>query len=184
MEHARAGWARPHPAPSRTHPEALRVLVRPDVLTETHGAHLAPIPVPVRRDRDEVTVEVEIIHEQPFDPRIAIPLGEPLAQDARPGLVQHLVRLDVDAPRAAARGHGAVRLEREYAAATGEVPLGVEDPHPRVADARDEVAGLVLGAAYVDDHLVAQVEDGLDRRNDRVVEPDRVPDDGEAGRSE
>src|SRR5882724_4233855 len=121
VKHAGAGRSRAHSPQRRTNAKPLGVLVRPDVLTEPHGADLPSVPMPVRRDRIEVAVEMVVVEEQALDAGLTIPLPYLLAQGRRARLVQDFVRLDVDAPRAAAGGHRAVRLvsQRPAAAARG-----------------------------------------------------------------
>ena len=87
---------------------------------------------------------MQVIHEQPLDPAIAFPLAQCLPHSHNAGFMQHLVRLDVDAPGAAAGGQRAVGLEGERPAAAREVPHRVEHPNPRIADPDDHVAGFVL----------------------------------------
>ena len=148
---------------------------------QPHRADFPPVPMPVGRDCVEVAVEMEVVDQQPLDPRVAIALPDRVAQERRPRLVQDLVGLDVHAPRAPAGRHHPVRLVGERTAATREVPHRVEDLHARIVQPRDDLARAVVGLPDVHDDFVADVEDGSDGRDDRVVEPDRVPDDGEPG---
>ena len=46
-------------------------------LAETHAADLAPVPAPARGDPIEATIEMLVLHEQPLDPRVPVPLGDP-----------------------------------------------------------------------------------------------------------
>src|SRR2546429_4627513 len=48
VKHAGANLSRPHPPQRRTDAEPLGVPVRPDVVTEPHGAHLPAVPLAVR----------------------------------------------------------------------------------------------------------------------------------------
>ena len=146
-----------------------------DVSAESDAAHLTPIPAPARRDPIEGTVEMQVLHEESFDSFIVIPLGDFLFEDVGATLMQYFVGLDVNAPRATARIHGALRLDGQHDVLLGEVPLGIEDTNARVVDGRDEIARLVFGLADVDDDFVADLQHRLDRRNDREVQLDRVP---------
>src|SRR5216117_1485968 len=181
VEHARPRRPRPYATLLGTDPKSLRVLVGADLPPEPHHAHLATVPVAVRRDGGKVTVEMQIVDEQPLDPAISLPFAQSLAQGRHAGLVQYLVRLDVDSPGATAGSHRAVRLVRERPAAVGEIPDAVDDADPGVAQPGHDVARLVVRLSDVDDDFVAQLENRPNRRNDRVVERDRVPDDGEPG---
>ncbi len=100
--------------------------------------------MPVRGQCVEGTVEVQVIHEQSFDPGIPVPAAQRLAHSHDAGFMQHFIRLDVNAPGAATGVHRAVRLERERPAAARKVPHRVEHTNPRIADRDDHVAGLVL----------------------------------------
>ena len=159
----------------------MRVLIGMDLPTEPHNAYFAAIPMAVRRKGVEVAVEVVVVDEQPFDARLSVARAKRLTQRCSARLVKHLVGLDVHAPRAPARRHRPVRLVGERSAATREVPHRVEDLHARIVQPRDDLARAVVGLPDVHDDFVADVEDGSDGRDDRVVEPDRVPDDGEPG---
>src|SRR5437660_12672871 len=70
---------------------------------------------------------------------------------------------------------------RRRTAAWGEIPGACEDADPWVAQRRDDVARVVVRLADVHHDFVAQLENRPYGRNDRVVERDRVPDDGEPG---
>ena len=181
VEHPRTGCPRPQAPLLRAHAEPLRVLVGADVLAQAHAPHLAPVPVPVGRERVEVAVEMEIVDQQAFHPRVPVPLADPLLEDLRAPLVEDLVGLDVESPGAAAGGHRAVGLDGERRAAAGEVPHRVEDAHSRVAERGDQLARAVVRAPHVHDHLVAHVEQRPDGGDDRVIERDGVADDGETG---
>ena len=124
---------------------------------------------------------MQVPHQQPFHPRIGVVGPDRLRQLHGPPIVQHLVRLDVDAPGMRAGPHRPQRLVAEHRVAPGHVPLGLEDADLRVGDRPDEIEGLVLRATDVDDDLVADRQDGADAGHDRKVQLDRVPDDGEAG---
>src|SRR3989442_11259240 len=102
VEHPRTGRPRPHAPLLRAHAEPLRVLVGADVLAQAHAPHLAPVPVAVGRERVEVAVEMEIIDQQAFHPRVPVPLADPLLQDLRAPLVADLVGPDGESPGAAA----------------------------------------------------------------------------------
>src|SRR5690349_4171223 len=73
VKHRRACHARPHASLARADTKALSVLKGADLLAEPHHARLAAIPVPVGGKCVEVTVEMQVIHEQSFDPAIPIP---------------------------------------------------------------------------------------------------------------
>ena len=146
-----------------------------DVSAQSDAAHLTPIPAPARRDAIQGAVEMQVPHEQSFDPFIFIPLGDFLFEDLGAALVQDFVGLDVDAPGATARIHGALCLDGQHDVLLGEVPFGIEDANARIPDGRHEIARFIFGLADVDDDFVADFQYRLDRRNDREVQLDRVP---------
>src|SRR6266550_1567682 len=102
VEHLRAGAPRADLPVVFSDAEPLRALVGTDVALQADAAHLAPIPASTRRDEVEPGVEMPVVDEQPFDPLVPVPLRDSFLEDPRAGLVQHLVGLDVEAPRAAA----------------------------------------------------------------------------------
>src|SRR5712691_3124927 len=181
MEHARPCHPRAQTPLFAAEPKSLGVLIRADTLVQPDGADLPSVPMPVRRDRIEVAIEMVVVDEQALDAGLTIPLPYLLAQGGRARLVQHFVRLDVDPPRAAAGGHRAVRLVSQRPAAAREIPDTVDDADSGVAQPRDHVARGVVRLSDVDHDFVAQLENRPNGRNDRVVERDRVPDDGESG---
>src|SRR6266404_6105595 len=144
MEHARPCHPRAQAPLFTAEPKSLGVLIRADTLVEPDDADLPSVPMPVRRDRIEVAVEMVVVDEQALDAGLTIPLPYLLAQGRRARLVQHFVRLDVDAPRAAAGGHRAVRLVSQRAAAAREIPDTVDDADSGVAQPRDHVARVVV----------------------------------------
>src|SRR5207249_3802701 len=95
-----------------------------------------------------------VVDEQPLDARVPITRPNALAQSRGPRLVQHLVGLDVNAPRAPAGRHRAVRLVGERSAAAGKVPLGVDDPHAGVIQPSYHLARVVVRRSYFQDDLV------------------------------
>src|SRR6266851_5564177 len=76
VKHRRARHACPHASIAGADTKPLSVLVGPDLLAEPHHPHLAAIPVAVRSKGVEVTIEMEVIHEQPLDPAIPFPLAQ------------------------------------------------------------------------------------------------------------
>ena len=164
-----------------TDPESLGALVGADVEpgVEPHRAHLAPVPAPVGRDRLEASVEVEIANQQSLHSRVRV-VGPHRRRQLRGAvLVQHLVGLDVDAPRMSAGPHGPERLGAENRVAPAHVPFGLEDPDLRIGDRADQVEGLVLAAPDVHHHFVAHRQDGADAGFHGEVQLDGIPDDGE-----
>jgi hypothetical protein len=128
------------------------------------------------------------VEEQPVDLPVVTEALHRGAQRRDPVLVQDLVALDVDRP-VRAGGDGTerlVRLDGEDPATLAErvVPDRLQDPHLGRADGADEAERVVVGAADGHHHLVAERQDRLDRLDDRVVVPDGVPDEGEAGDAE
>src|SRR5207247_10696386 len=86
VKHAGTDLSRPHPPQRRTDAEPLGVLVRPDVVTEPHGAHLPAVPVAVRRDRVEVAEAMQVVDPQALDARVPVtlPYALPARRGARP----------------------------------------------------------------------------------------------------
>ena len=87
MEHPGARDPRPHAPVSGPHPKPLGVLERVDLSTEPHDAHFAAVPMPVRRDRGKVTVEVQVIDQQTLDSRVRVPFAQAITDQRRPRLV-------------------------------------------------------------------------------------------------
>src|SRR3989442_14103400 len=139
VEHARARHPRAQASLLATHPKALRVPIRADAPVQPDGADLPSVPVSVGRDRVEVAVEMVIVDEQALDAGLPVPVPYLLAQGCGARFVQHLVRLDVDAPLTAAGSHRAVGLVRQRPAAAREIPGAVEDADPWVAERGDDV---------------------------------------------
>src|SRR5207244_533197 len=104
VEHARARYPRAQASLLATDPKALRVPIRADAPVQPDGADLPSVPVSVGRDRVEVAVEMVIIDEQALDAGLPVPVPYLFAQGRGARFVQHLVRLDVDAPLTVAGG--------------------------------------------------------------------------------
>src|SRR5439155_10642534 len=100
------------------------------------------------------------VDEQALDAGLPVPVPYLLAQGRGARFVQHLVRLDVDAPLTPAGGDRAVGLVRQRPAAAREVPDAVEDADPWVAQRGDDVARLVV--------RFADVHHDLDRKSTRL----------------
>jgi hypothetical protein len=132
----------------------------------------------MRGDGLKAAVEVEVPHQQAFHPRIPVVRLHGRGQLGRAVLLQHFVGLDVDAPRVGARPHGAKGLRAEDGVAAAHVPLGLDDPDPRVGDGAHQVESLVLGLPDVHHHFVAHRQDGPDAGLHGEVQLDGIPDDG------
>ena len=158
MKHLGVGRTRTNLPVVRANAKPLRALIGTDIPSETDAARFAPIPTAARRNAIEAAVEVQILDQEAFDALIAVPLGDFFFENVRATLVQHLVSLDVDAPRATARVHRALRLDRQHFVADTELPFPIDDAHARVIDSRHEVTRAVVRGADIDDDFVARLQ--------------------------
>src|SRR5690606_5786408 len=113
--HAHAGGSGTDATVPSTHPEALRVAERVNLErgVESHRADLTPIPPTVDGNGVEAPVEVDIFDGKALDALVTIDIGDRCAQPRRATVLEHLIGLNVDAPREAARGHRARSLVGE-----------------------------------------------------------------------
>jgi len=126
---------------------------------------------------------VQVVEQEPFQPGVLVQSSQGGPYGRVVLFVHGLVRLEVQAHLAPRAGKCEIGLLGENATALQLplVPARLHHDEPRVADGAHEVERSVPADPHVDDHLVNQRKHGTDGRDDGVVKPDGVADEGEAG---
>lgn len=91
-----------------------------------------------------VTEEVKVIEEHALHATIVEQPGAPVANCVVVVLVQHLVRLDIQAPITCARVQSRVRHVSVCEMPTSLVPMGVDDADPGIVDRFDQATRVVV----------------------------------------
>ncbi len=171
-----------HPELLSVFPEALSALPAPDRRGVADDPDLAAVPVVRPLYPRVIAPEVVVVKQEPLHVLTPVVLPDSLPDPSIILLVENLVGLEVQTPGGGALVQRQVGLVGVGGSVyePGRIPDGPDDPYPGVADSLDHGYRIVGTVADVHYELAHQRQGGQDGLPERIVKPDRVPDESEA----